>query len=299
LRRSNLPSIDEIASLRSARNDVGEKEMQVAFQGERGAYSEAAALEYFGISIEPIPCPSFDEVFEKVESGAVDRGIVPVENSLGGSIHRNYDLFMRHQLHLVGENIFRVRHCLIGWPGTQIGDITLIMSHPQALAQCEHYITRLSIPREATYDTAGAVKMLKESGRRDHAAIASRRAAEVYEMQVLEEGVEDDEANYTRFVVLAREPIVPQSPAKTSIVFTLKNQPGALFKALSVFALRDLDLTKIESRPLAGTPWDYLFYLDFVGSVADENARRALDHLSEYATTLRVLGSYQRDIQAS
>jgi arogenate/prephenate dehydratase len=271
--------------------------MQVAFQGERGAYSEAAALEYFGNSIGPIPCPSFDEVFEQVESGAVERGIVPVENSLGGSIHRNYDLFMRHQLHLIGEKIFRVRHCLIGMPGAQIDDITLIMSHPQALAQCEHYITRLGIQREVVYDTAGAVKMLKESGRRDHAAIASRRAAEVYAMQVLEEGVEDDEANYTRFVVLARAPIEPQSPAKTSIVFTLKNQPGALFKALSVFALRDLDLTKIESRPLAGTPWDYLFYLDFIGSASDENARHALDHLNEYATTLRVLGSYQRDLQ--
>ena len=271
--------------------------MQVAFQGERGAYSEAAALKYFGNAIEPIACPTFDEVFEKVESGAVDHGIVPVENSLGGSIHRNYDLFMRHQLHLIGEKIFRVRHCLIGLPGAQLNDITLIMSHPQALAQCEHYITRLGIQREVVYDTAGAVKMLKDSGRCDHAAIASRRAAEFYEMQIIEEGVEDDEANYTRFVVLAREPIVPPSPAKTSIVFTLKNQPGALFKALSVFALRDLDLTKIESRPLAGTPWDYLFYLDFIGSGADENARRALDHLNEYATTLRVLGSYARDMQ--
>ena len=269
--------------------------MRVSFQGERGAYSEAAALEYFGNSIEPIPCPSFDEVFEKVESGAVERGIVPVENSLGGSIHRNYDLFMRHQLHLIGEKIYRVRHCLIGLPGAQISDITLIMSHPQALAQCEHTITRLGVQREVVYDTAGAVKILKESGRRDHAAIASRRAAEVYGMQVLAEDIEDDEANYTRFVVLARAPIEPQRPAKTSIVFTLKNQPGALFKALSVFALRDLALTKIESRPLAGTPWDYLFYLDFVGSRADTNVQRALDHLSEYATTLRVLGSYARD----
>jgi prephenate dehydratase len=271
--------------------------MNVAFQGERGAYSEAAALEYFGNSIEPIPCPTFDEVFEKVEAGAVERGIVPVENSLGGSIHRNYDLFMRHQLHLIGEKIYRVRHCLIGWPGAALSDLTLIMSHPQALAQCEHYITRLGIQREVVYDTAGAVKMLKASGRRDHAAIASRRAAEVYEMQILEEDIEDDEANYTRFVVLSREPIVPAAPAKTSIVFTLKNVPGALFKALSVFALRDLDLTKIESRPLAGTPWDYLFYLDFVGSRIDANVQRALDHLSEYATTLRVLGSYQRDVQ--
>ncbi len=270
--------------------------MQIAFQGERGAFSEAAALDYFGTEITPVPCPSFDEVFEKVESGAVERGIVPVENSLGGSIHRNYDLFMRHQLHLVGEKIQRVRHCLIGFPGTPISDITLIMSHPQALAQCEHYITRLGIQREVVYDTAGAVKMLKDSGRRDHAAVASRRAAEVYAMQILEEGIEDDEANYTRFVVLGREPITPQSPAKTSIVFTLKNQPGALFKALSVFALRDLDLTKIESRPLAGSPWEYLFYLDFAGSAADETPRRALEHLSEYATTLRILGSYSRDL---
>ena len=268
--------------------------MQVAFQGERGAYSEAAALEYFGRAITPFPCLSFDEVFEKVESGAVERGIVPVENSLGGSIHRNYDLFMRHQLHLVGEQIYRVRHCLIGWPGATRHDLTLIRSHPQALAQCEHYITRLGLPREGVYDTAGAVKMLKASGRRDQAAIASRRAAEVYEMQILEEDIEDNAANYTRFVVLSREPIAPEWPAKTSIVFTLKNAPGALFKALSVFALRDLDLTKIESRPLAGTPWDYLFYLDFVGSRTDAKAQRALDHLSEYATTLRVLGSYSR-----
>jgi prephenate dehydratase len=270
--------------------------MQVAFQGERGAYSEAAALEFFDSAIEPVPCPSFDEVFEKVESGAVERGIVPVENSLGGSIHRNYDLFMRYRLHLVGEKIHRVRHCLIGFQGAQLASITLIRSHPQALAQCEHHLTRLGIQREVAYDTAGAVKLLKESGRRDHAAIASRRAAEVYEMQILAEGVEDDEANYTRFVVLAREPGVPADPAKTSIVFTLKNQPGALFKALSVFALRDLDLTKIESRPLAGSPWEYLFYLDFAGSSADETTRRALDHLGEYATTLRVLGSYQRDM---
>ncbi len=267
----------------------------VAFQGERGAYSEAAALEFFGNSIEPVPCPSFDEVFEKVESGAVEYGIVPVENSLGGSIHRNYDLFMRHQLHLVGEKIHRVRHCLIAFPGATLKDIQIIMSHPQALAQCEHYLHRLGIQREVVYDTAGAVKLLRESRRRDHAAIASRRAAEVYEMQILQEGIEDDEANFTRFVILAREPIVPQSPAKTSIVFTLKNQPGALFKALSVFALRDLDLTKIESRPLAGSPWEYLFYLDFAGSTGDETSRRALDHLGEYATTLRILGAYSRD----
>ena len=269
--------------------------MQVAFQGERGAYSEAAALEYFGDGMQPIPRPTFEEVFESVQAGQVDHGVVPIENSLGGSIHRNYDLLIRHQLHIVGEKIHRVRHCLIGQPGVTLSEITTIISHPQALAQCEHTITRLGIAREPAYDTAGAVKMLKETGQRDRAAIASRRAAEVYAMQILDENIEDDPANFTRFLVLAREPIQPDTPAKTSIVFTLRNVPGALFKALSVFALRDLDLTKIESRPLAGSPWEYLFYLDFAGSTAGATSQRALDHLSELATTLRVLGSYPRD----
>jgi prephenate dehydratase len=271
----------------------------VAFQGERGAYSEAAALAHFDKTIEPLACATFEEVFERVQQASCDRGIIPIENSLAGSIHRNYDLLLRHELHIVGEKIHRVQHCLIAMPGVRLSEIKLIVSHPQALAQCEQYITHLGAAREPAYDTAGAVKMLKEAGRRDRAAIASRHAAEVYQMSTLAEGIEDDAANFTRFLVLAREPIVPASPAKTSIVFTLRNVPGALFKALSVFALRDLDLTKIESRPRAGSPWEYLFYLDFVASTAESVAARALDHLAELATTLRVLGSYPRDVQSS
>jgi len=271
--------------------------MRVAFQGERGAYSEAAAITYFGESIQPVPCPTFDEVFESVESGAVERGAIPIENSLAGSIHRNYDLLLRHNLHIVGEKIFRVKHCLIAHPGVALAEVRQVTSHPQALAQCEHYLKRLGVTIEAAYDTAGSVKLLKESGKRDTAAIASRRAAEVYAMRILEEGIEDDAANFTRFLILSRQPELTDKPSKTSVVFSLRNVPGALFKALSVFALRDLDLTKIESRPIPGKTWEYSFYLDFAGNVAEPVTARALDHLREIATTMRVLGSYPRDQQ--
>jgi prephenate dehydratase len=168
------------------------------------------------------------------------------------------------------------------------------MSHPQALGQCASYLREQGVKIDPVYDTAGSVKMLKASGERTTAAIASKRAAEIYEMEILEEGIEDNLENYTRFLAIARQPVVAETEAKTSIVFTLKNQPGSLFKAMSVFALRDIDLTKIESRPLAGTPWNYLFYIDFVGSIQDVTIQKALSHLDEYALMLRVLGSYPR-----
>ena len=267
--------------------------MKIAFQGEAGAYSEQAVYEYLG-AVETLPCESFDAAFTAVGSGGCDAALIPIENSLAGSIHQNYDLLMRHQLYLVGEYFLRVRHCLIALPNVNKSDIKKAISHPQALGQCDAYLRNHGIKAEAVYDTAGSVKMLKESGARDTAAIASRRAAELYGMPILEEGIEDNAENYTRFLRIAREPIQPDGEAKTSIVFTLRNEPGALFKALSVFALRDIDLTKIESRPLQGKPWEYLFYIDFIGSSREDTTRRALDHLGEYAAMLRVLGSYPR-----
>lgn len=267
--------------------------MKVAFQGEPGAYSEQAVYNYFG-TVETKPCESFDVVFDSVVSDSCEYGLIPIENSLAGSIHQNYDLLLRHDLHIVGEYPLRVRHCLIALPGVKIEDIKKAISHPQALGQCAAYLRNHGIKAEQAYDTAGSVKLLKESSARDMAAIASRRAAELYEMNILEEGIEDNPENYTRFLAISKQTVQPQEEAKTSIVFTLKNQPGALFKALSVFALRDIDLTKIESRPLQGKPWEYLFYIDFIGATHKETVRKALDHLGEYAVMLRVLGSYTR-----
>jgi prephenate dehydratase len=267
--------------------------MKVSFQGEPGAYSEQAVFNYFG-EVETLPCESFDAMFDSVVSVKSDAALAPIENSLAGSIHQNYDLLLRHDLHITGEYLLRVRHCLIAMPSVKKEDIKKAISHPQALGQCAGYLRSHGIKPEQVYDTAGSVKMLKESGARDVAAIASKRAAELYGMQILEEGIEDNAENYTRFLAIRREAVVPQNDAKTSIVFTLKNVPGSLFKAMSVFALRDIDLTKIESRPLQGKPWEYLFYIDFIGSAQDEVSKRALDHLGEYALTLRVLGSYPR-----
>lgn len=267
--------------------------MRVAFQGEPGAYSEQAVFNYFG-DIETKPCESFDVVFDSVVDDSCEAGLIPIENSLAGSIHQNYDLLLRHDLHIVGEYLLRVQHCLIALPGVKKEDIRKAISHPQALGQCAAYLRGLGVKTESSYDTAGSVKLLKESGAQDTAAIASRRAADIYEMQILEEGIEDNAENYTRFLAISKTAMKPEGESKTSIVFTLKNQPGALFKALSVFALRDIDLTKIESRPLQGKPWEYLFYIDFIGAAHEETTRKALDHLGEYALMMRVLGSYPR-----
>lgn len=267
--------------------------MRVAFQGEAGAYSEEAGYGYFDAP-EMIPQDTFEDVFLAVASGACQAGLIPIENSLAGSIHQNYDLLLRYELNITGEYFLRVRHCLIAFPGVEITHIRRVISHPQALGQCAGFLRKLGVKTEAVYDTAGSVKMLKASGERTTAAVASRRAAEIYSMHILQEGIEDNPENFTRFLSISPLAADPGEDAKTSIVFTLKNQPGALFKALSVFALRDIDLTKIESRPLAGKPWEYLFYIDFLGCTTQAQVSKALDHLGEYAPLLRVLGSYQR-----
>jgi prephenate dehydratase len=270
---------------------------RVAFQGERGAYSEMAALNALGDEIEPVPCRSFDVVFEKVQSSECDLGLVAVENSLAGSIHRNYDLLLRHDLPIVGETQLRVEHCLITLPGVRLEDVRRVRSHPQALAQCEATLDDLGVEVVAAHDTAGSVRALRDSGARDEAAIASRLAAETYGLEVMREGIEDNRENYTRFLLLAREPSSDcDGECKTSIVFALENKPGGLFRALACFALRDVDLTKIESRPFPGFPWKYRFYLDFIGRQDQPPGSLALAHLSEITVELRLLGTYPRGI---
>lgn len=271
----------------------------VAFQGEIGAFSEEAVLALFA-DAEPVPTPSFEEVFDAVVDGAVDRAVVPIENSLFGSVHVNYDLLRTHDVRIIGELKLRIRHNLLVLPGARLQDIRRVHSHPQALGQCQTFLRQRLPHAEAipAYDTAGAAKMIAAMGVRDAAAIAGERAAGQYGLECLASGIESNHQNYTRFLVLTRRgdavPIAEAGgPVKTSIVFSLrKNVPGALFKSLAVFALRDLDLFKVESRPLVGSPGQYLFYLDVEGAAESETVQRALDHLSEITASLKLLGSY-------
>jgi prephenate dehydratase len=272
------------------------KGLTIAIQGERGAFSHGAALELAGPEIEILPCVTFDALFEAAVSGRADRALAPIENSLAGSIHENYDRLWASPLHIVAETQLRIRHCLIGCPGASLGAIRRVSSHAVALAQCRRFFAdRPGIEAVVGYDTAGSVKDVIEAGVASHAAIASGLAAALYGGQILLEEVEDDPQNYTRFLLLAREPGPPHVASKTSLVFTLKNEPGVLHRALGAFALRGVDLTKIESRPLRGRPWEYAFYLDVLGDPRGATGE-ALGELRGLASELRVLGSYPEGI---
>lgn len=267
--------------------------MRIAYQGEPGAYSEAAALRYSDHA-DLLPCESFEGVFAAVDQGRATHGILPVENSIGGSIHRNYDLLLEHDLPIVGEIQLVITHNLMALPGTTIDQLTRIYSHPQALAQCERFLRSLpGVAVEATYDTAGSAKLVKEQHLVGAGAIASERAAQVFGLEILKAEIQDFSDNITRFLVISRTADPDLDVDKTTVVFSLPNEPGALFKALSVFALRDIDLTKIESRPIRGRPWEYLFYVDLPLGRHDVRCARALIHLAEFARSMRTLGSYK------
>ncbi len=273
---------------------AGKKRVKVAFQGERGAYSESAVYTFFGDEVGVKPCRDLTEVFESVEKQGSQFGVVPVENSLEGSVNLTYDLFLTHKLKVSGEVIIRISHCLIANPSTSLEKVKTVYSHPQALAQCRSFLEHLGSELIPTYDTAGSVKMLMEKGLKDAAAIASEKAAELYDMKILAREIEDTPTNYTRFFVISKNDSTMTGKDKTSIIFAATHTPGALYHALEEFAKRDINLTKIESRPTRQKPWEYNFYLDFEGHRTKKNCDEALKALEKYATLMKILGSYPR-----
>lgn len=269
--------------------------LRVAIQGERGAFSELAARSLFGPRVRILPCSDFDGLFRAAESGRARYALAPVENTIAGSIHRVHDLLLHSPLKVSGEAIVRVSHSLIALPGVRLADLRRVHSHPVALAQCENFFK--SNPRltpVATHDTAGSVRLLAEGDVRDAAAIASELAARLYGARVLKRHLEDHRANFTRFFLLSRDGRPLARPDKTSVLFATRHQPGALFRCMGAFALRDINLLKIESRPMVGRPWEYIFHVDFEGSDRSEGGRNALRHLEEVCTFVKLLGSYPR-----
>jgi prephenate dehydratase len=273
---------------------------RVAFQGERGAYGEMATLQYFP-DVKLLPLKSFQDVFDAAETGKVEYIVVPLENSIEGSINEIYDLLLQTKMNVVGEIYQRVRHCLIANRGTKM--IRYVHSHPQALAQCRAYLQNKGLKPMPTYDTAGAAKMIKENKMVDSAAIASKRAAELYDMEILDEGIEDRKNNYTRFFVLSpkKKKSGKSDPHdiggynhKTSIIFSVRHVPGALFGILGEFAIRKINLTKIESRPTKETPWEYNFYVDFEGHLQNKAVCEALLSIKPKTSYIKILGSYKK-----
>jgi prephenate dehydratase len=279
--------------------------LRVAFQGELGAFSQQAILQFLGPKARPVPYERFDLVFRALEQGEADAAAAPIENTLHGSVHDNYDLLLKHDFAITAETNVRVVHNLIAPPGLTFRRVRTAYSHPVALNQCLEFFARHPrIRREPFYDTAGSVKMIMDqpevSRMEGRAAIASELAAQIYGGHILKHHIEDDRQNFTRFFLLEPAASLPRMPHgserkpwKTSLVFTTRNIPGALFRALAALALRDLNLVKIESRPLRGKPWEYLFYLDLLGRPEEEAVSNALRHLREVADFLRVLGTYR------
>lgn len=267
---------------------------RIAFQGETGAYSEEAALQFFGTAVQTVLCETLDEVFKRVERGEAESGVIPIENSLEGSIVRSYDLLLDSSLMVCGEIELRVVHCLIANPGVRLDSIKKAYSHPQALGQCQSFLTKLGCEMISTYDTAGSVKMVKEKGITDGGAIASAKAAEIYGMNILARSIEDNQNNFTRFFILSKKDSPPTGNDKTSVVLSLKHRPGTLQQLLKEFADRSINLTKIESRPTRQKPWEYNFYLDFEGHRQDKPCQEALKNIESVSIFARVLGSYPR-----
>ena len=274
------------------KNDNMSEQTIVAFQGEHGAYSEQAVRQHFGPDVTTLPCRTFLAIIDALQAGHAQYGMLPVENSLAGTVIPAYDLLMDYDLHIQAEAILRVRHCLMAPPHTALADVRRVRSHPQALMQCEATLRRMGLEPVEYYDTAGAARDLAADPQPGTAAVASALAAETYGLDILVQGLEDQDINFTRFFVLGREYPARQDPSKTSIILTTRHVPGALYAALGELAKREINMTKIESRPRRNRPWHYLFYVDFEGHEEDEPVREALLGILRHASFLKVLGSY-------
>ena len=267
---------------------------KVAFQGERGAFSEIAAIKFFGSSIEPVLCKTFEEIFKKINCKEADYGLLPIENSQTGGINEAHDLLLHQELFAVGAVKLKVEHCLITKDEINFKLIKKVYSHPQALAQCEGFLSK-NLPHcqiIPVYDTAGSVKMISNLKKNNVAAIASNWAAELYGLKIIRKGIQDNKYNYTRFLVLSSEISPDPKNNKTSIIFAVVSKPGALYKCLKEFALRDLNLTRLESRPSKQKPWEYIFYTDFEKGLFEQSAREVLEELKKHTTFVKVIGTY-------
>jgi prephenate dehydratase len=272
--------------------------LKVAFQGESGAYSEMAALHHFGSGIELVPHKTLSDIFDAVENAKVDHAVVPIENSIEGSVNETYDLLLNTKLMVSNEVYLRVVHCLISYSEGSMEKIQAVYSHPQALGQCRSFIKSHGFEPIPFYDTAGSVKMLKELQIENAAAIASERAAEIYGMKIFARGIEDSKNNYTRFLVLSHKDSEPTGNDKTLVIFTTKHMPGALHHVIEEFASRDINLTMIMSRPTKEKPWEYNFYVDFEGHRSQQKVKECLEHLKDKTIFLKVIGSYPKHKQA-
>jgi chorismate mutase/prephenate dehydratase len=266
--------------------------IKVAFQGERGAFSEDAAAKLFVGDIGFLPCVQLKEVFDLVSQDKVEFGVVPVENSQAGSINETYDLLLLYPLNIFAEAILKVSHCLMALLGEKLADIATIYSHPQALAQCTEFLSKLNVEIMPSYDTAGSAKMIKEKKLRNCAAIASKRAADIYGLEILAPEIETNVNNYTKFVAISKQKAKYAWRNKTSLVFAAEHEPGSLYRILGIFATRNINLTKLESRPSRTKPWEYVFYVDFEGHLDGEVYQDAMRELQREATFVKILGSY-------
>lgn len=267
------------------------KGKKIGFQGEHGAYSEIAATKFFPDS-DLIPMKFFQDIFDALRNDSIDCAVVPIENSIEGSVNEIYDLLLETEKKISGEIFLKINHCLIALPYSTT--VTKVLSHPQALAQCRNYIKKKNLDAIPTYDTAGSVRIIKEKKILDTAAIASMKAAEFYDMKILDENIEDRRNNFTRFLVLSNQKTTPTKTDRTSMIFGLNHTPGSLYSVIQEFDNNKINLTKIESRPTKEKPWEYNFYVDLEGHIEEDNVKKTLVNIEKKCTFIKILGSYRR-----